>query len=365
MLIRWLGVLISFSSVLACAAPPIERLSLPPGFTISLYAEDVPSARQLAVSPSGVVYAGSRGAGNVYAIVDADGDHRADQVRTIARDLYMPSGVAFHGGALYVAEVNQILRFEDIEADLADPPKGAVIFDELPSESHHGWKFIAFGPDGKLYIPIGVPCNICPENDPYGTISALDLETGALEIYARGIRNSVGFDWFPETSDLWFTDNGRDWLGDDRPPCEINRARGAGLHFGFPYLHGTHIKDPEYGGKGGTRVFTPPVLNLQAHVAPVGMTFYQGEQFPENYKNRLFVAEHGSWNRSRKVGYRVMMGTVDEQTKLVDYRPFVEGWLQGQGTWGRPADIATLPDGSIIISDDQAGVIYRVTYQGT
>jgi glucose/arabinose dehydrogenase len=277
----------------------------------------------------------------------------------------MPVGVAFHDGDLYVSAVSRILRLRDIEARLNKPPRPEGVSQAYPGDTHHGWKFIAFGPDGKLYVPVGAPCNICePDPDRYATITRLDLASGTIEVVARGVRNSVGFDWHPHSGELWFTDNGRDWLGDDAPPDELNRVSQTGQHFGFPYCHGGALVDPEFGQDRGCSGFVPPVQNLGAHVASLGMRFYRGSQFPERYRNAVFIAEHGSWNRSRKNGYRVSVVRIADNRAL-SYEPFVSGWLENGAAWGRPADVLVMPDGSLLVSDDQAGAVYRVTYRGT
>jgi len=263
-----------------------------------------------------------------------------------------------------VSAVDSILRLRNIEARLNTPPRPEVVSKAWPSDTHHGWKFIAFGPDGKLYVPVGAPCNICePDPDRYATITRLDVASGAIEVVARGVRNSVGFDWHPGSGELWFTDNGRDWLGDDAPPDELNRVSQPGQHFGYPYCHGGTIVDPEFGRDRRCAEFVPPVLNLGAHVAALGMRFYGGTQFPERYRNAVFIAEHGSWNRSRKNGYRVSVVRL-QGNRAVSYEPFVSGWLADNAAWGRPADVLVMPDGSLLISDDQAGAIYRVVYRG-
>ena len=276
----------------------------------------------------------------------------------------MPNGVAFRDGALYVAEVNRVLRYDDIEANLSNPPDPVVVNDSFPGERHHGWKFIRFGPDGKLYVPIGAPCNICDPGDPFAAIARMSADGSDFEIFARGVRNTVGFDWNPRSGVLWFTDNGRDMMGDDIPPDELNRAPQPGLHFGYPYCHGADISDPELGEGKSCADYVPPAQALGPHVAAIGMRFYTGSQFPETYRNRIFIAEHGSWNRSEKSGYRVVTVTVDEEGRASDYRPFVEGWLQGRSQWGRPVDLLQMPDGSLLLSDDQAGVLYRIAYTG-
>jgi glucose/arabinose dehydrogenase len=284
-------------------------------------------------------------------------------VLTLASGLALPVGVAFHGGALYVSAVDRVLRFDDVESHLNDPPKPVVVTDRLPKDRHHGWKFIAFGPDGKLYVPVGAPCNICePNPDRYANIMRMNADGSELETFARGVRNTVGFDWDPRTRELWFTDNGRDWLGDDSPPDELNHAPKAGMHFGFPYCHGGTISDPEFGRRRPCGDFTPPAQNLGPHVAALGMRFYTGTQFPAPYHHQIFIAEHGSWNRSTKIGYRVSLVRL-ENGKAISYELFATGWLHGTDVWGRPADVLVMPDGSLLVSDDLAGAIYRITYR--
>jgi glucose/arabinose dehydrogenase len=276
----------------------------------------------------------------------------------------MPSGVAFRDGALYVAAVDRVLRFDGIDSRLADPPAPKVVSDAFPRDAHHGWKFIAFGPDGRLYVPVGAPCNICdPEKPIYASIARIKPDGGGLEVFARGVRNTVGFDWHPRTRELWFTDNGRDWLGDERPPDELNRAPRPGLHFGFPYCHGRDVRDPEFGGKRACSDFVPPVQELAPHVAAIGMRFYTGSMFPAEYRDQIFIAEHGSWNRSTPIGYRVTLVRLQGE-RAVSYEPFAAGWLQGRNAWGRPADVLVMPDGALLVSDDEAGAIYRITYTG-
>jgi glucose/arabinose dehydrogenase len=271
--------------------------------------------------------------------------------------------VAFHNGALYVSAVDRILRLDKIEDNLAHPPPPQVVTDRFPADTHHGWKFIAFGPDGMLYVPVGAPCNICnPDSNRYANIMRMRADGSGLEVYARGVRNSVGFDWHPETRELWFTDNGRDWLGDDKPDCELNRAPRKDMHFGFPFCHAGDVADPEFGHLRACAEFTPPALKLGAHVAPLGMRFYTGGKFPAAYRNNIFIAEHGSWNRSQKTGYRVVR-VITAPGQAPRQEVFAEGWLQGQSAWGRPADVLVMPDGALLVADDQAGVVYRITYQ--
>jgi YD repeat-containing protein len=350
------------AGVLPSSAAAAGDVTLPPGFQVTVFAPDVPNARQMAAGPPGVVFVGSRSAGAVYAVVDRDGDHRADDVHVLARGLTMPSGVAFRDGTLFVAEVSRVLRFPDVARDLARPRRPEVLTAAFPSDTHHGWKFIAFGPDGRLWVPVGAPCNVCEPPGPlHATITRLDPATGRPEVMARGVRNSVGFDFHPETGEVWFTDNGRDWLGDDQPPDELNRLARPGEHFGFPYCHGFAIADPDFNRGRPCGQFTAPARLLGPHVAALGMRFYTGRMFPEKYRGGIFIAEHGSWNRSTPIGYRVSFVKV-EDGRAVSYEVFAEGWLKGGVAAGRPADVLVMPDGSLLVSDDKAGRIYRVTY---
>lgn len=345
-------------------------LKAPAGFRIDIFAENLPDARQLAVSPEGIVYVGSRREGVVRALTDLDGDYKADTVYTIASGLRLPNGVAWKDGSLYVAEVSKIHRFDNIDEQLVNPPSPVLVADDFPTEGHHGWKYIDFGPDGKLYVPVGAPCNICneaAENPVFASITRMDADGSNREIIAHGVRNTVGFTWHPETGNLWFTDNGRDWMGDDIPPCELNELTETGQHFGYPFLHGNDIKDPEYGDQADSlnKAFTAPVRELGPHVAPLGVLFYTGDMFPDSYKNQAFIAEHGSWNRSEKSGYRITMVRFDENGNPLSYEPFIFGWLQGEeDVRGRPVDLHQMDDGSVLISDDHAGIIYRLSYSG-
>lgn len=344
---------------------PLDRIELPEGFKIEIYAENVVNARSMCLTAGGTLFVGTRDKGNVYALRDTDGDMRADKQYLLAKDLNMPNGVAFRDGALYVAEVNRILRFDDIEAHLDNPPAPVVVYDQLPTEKHHGWKYIAFGPDGKLYVPVGAPCNICePEKEIYASLTRMNPDGTGLEVVQKGIRNTVGFTWHPSTKALWFTDNGRDLLGDDVPACELNHAPKDNMHFGYPYCHQGNLPDPEFGAKHPCSDFTAPVQNLGPHVAPLGLEFYTGTQFPAMYKNQILIAEHGSWNRSKKSGYQISLVTLDNNFKAVKYEPFAKGWLDTKkdDVWGRPVDLEFLPDGSMLVSDDYADVIYRISY---
>jgi len=343
----------------------LEKITLPPGFRISLYAEGLPGARSMALGPKGTLIVGARKEGKVYAVPDLDGDHKGDGVLTIAEGLHEPNGVAFRGTDLYVAEVSRILKFTDIESHLKSPPDPVIVNAGFPEDEHHGWKYIAFGPDGKLYIPVGAPCDICEREDRrYASIMRMQPDGKDLEIFAEGIRNTVGFDWHPVTNVLWFTNNGRDWMGDDQPPDTLHRAPEPGLHFGFPYCHAGRIPDPEYGEKRSCSEFARPAIDLGPHVAALGMKFYTGRMFPEAYKNQILIAEHGSWNRSTHIGYRITQVRL-EDSRAVDYQVFAEGWLQGKFAWGRPVDVLVMRDGAILVSDDRAGAVYRITYDHT
>jgi len=348
----------------------LEQVSLPPGFKIDIFADGVRGARSMTMTPGGTLFVGNRTRnGRVYAILDHDKDYRADEVITIAEGWDTPNGVAFMDGSLYIAQIDKIWRFDNIEQNLRNPPKPVLIFDNLPSDRHHGWKYLRIGPDGRLYTEIGAPCNVCERPDPYATLVRLNTDGTEFEIFARGVRRSVGFDWDPRTGEMWFTDNGRDMLGDDIPPCELNHAPRPGMHFGFPYLHGKDIPDPVFGKNAGEIDITVAAQTLGPHVAPLGMRFYTGGMFPEEYKYQVFIAEHGSWNRSKDVshtGYRITLVRIENNVP-VSYEVFADGWLNpdGRTRWGRPVDINILPDGSMLVSDDFAGVIYRITYEGS
>lgn len=338
-------------------AHALEDIVLPPGFSIEEYA-DVPNARSLALGDHGTLFVANRKGRSVYAVVTADGG----STRTIelTKGMNAPNGIAFHDGDLYVAEIDRVTRFADIENHLNDIPDGQLLDIELPSERHHGWRYIGFGPDDKLYISIGAPCNVCEEAG-YAQILRMNPDGSDRETYASGIRNSVGFTWHPETGDMWFTDNGRDMLGDDLPPGELNRAPEQGLHFGFPYCHGGEILDPKFGDGKRCADYTPPAQKLGPHVAPLGVGFYTGKMFPAEYQGQIFIAEHGSWNRSKKIGYRITLVRL-ENGAAASYEPFAHGWLQGESVSGRPVDLLVLADGSMLVSDDLSDKIYRITY---
>ena len=358
------------NTAVQAAAPDIRTLRVPAGFQIEVLTDAVPNARQMALGAfqegKGVLYVGSRGAGKVYAVEIDQG--RATAVHTVASGLQMPVGVAWRDGQLFVSAVSRILRFDNIDSRLGNPPIPVTVTSGFPADTHHGWKFIAFGPDGLLYVPMGAPCNVCESDVGYANIQRMKPDGSARETVAAGVRNTVGFDWHPRDRALWFTDNGRDMLGDDLPSDELNRVEKTGQHFGYPYCHQGDVPDPEYGSKRPCKEFVAPVAKLGAHVAALGMRFYTGQQFPVAYRNSIFIAEHGSWNRSSKVGYRVVRMMLDAQGKVLGQETFIDGWLgkdaAGKETVsGRPVDVLVMPDGSLLVSDDSAGVIYRVRYQ--
>jgi glucose/arabinose dehydrogenase len=345
--------------------PQLSKLKVPEGFAISFFAKDVDNARSLALGANGTVFVGNRKGKNVYALVDADNDGIAEKKYTVASGMNTPNGVAFHNGSLYIAEINKIWKIDNIEATLENPPKPVLVNDSFPSEEHHGWKYIAFGPDGKLYVPVGAPCNICDDNERdkrFSSIMRMNADGSELEVYAHGVRNSVGFTWQPQSNELWFTDNGRDALGDDIPPDELNIATKKDENFGYPYCHAGEVVDPEFGKGKKCADFKAPAAKLTPHGAALGIKFNTGAMFPDKYKNQVFIAEHGSWNRSKPIGYRVMLATV-EGGAVKSYEPFIDGWLNNGEAWGRPVDVLFLKDGSLLVSDDHANAVYRVTYK--
>ena len=347
------GALVLALAVIPEPAVAEERVAA--GFSLSVVTDDVPNARQMAETDSGLLLVGSRRAGKLYAVTLVPGGKA--EVVTFASGLPVPSGIALIGDDLYVAALNRVLRYRDIERTFMDRPEPEVVTDALPDKGHHGWKYLSVGPDGYLYVPVGAPCNICqPEDEVFATILRMHPHTGDWSIYARGVRNSVGMDWHPGTAKLWFTDNGRDWMGPDVPPEEVNVVEQAGAHYGYPHIHGTDIRDPEFGADHDPADYVPPVYEIQAHSAALGMAFYDGDKFPPAYAGALFIAEHGSWNRLSKVGYRVSVVRAGETRA----EPFVDVWLDGQSFSGRPADVLVARDGTLLISDDHGGRIYRV-----
>lgn len=346
-------------AIAPCAFASLDDVRLPPGFVIEEYA-DVPKARSLALGDKGTLFVSNRRGRSVYAVVE--NDDGSTRTIELLDGMSTPNGIAFHEGDLYVAEIDRVFRYRDIENNLEDVPDGELLDIDLPSDSHHGWRYIGFGPDNKLYIGIGAPCNVCDEYG-YAQIIRANPDGTGRETYVSGIRNSVGFTWHPESGELWFTDNGRDMMGDDLPPDELNRAPRQGLHFGYPYCHGGDIPDPKFGNGRDCDNYTPPVQKLGPHVASLGVKFYTGDMFPAEYRNQVFIAEHGSWNRSKRIGYRVSLVRL-EGNRAVSYEPFASGWLQGQAVSGRPVDLIVKEDGSLLVSDDFAGKIYRISYVG-
>ena len=348
----------------AASELPLDKLKVPPGFKVEVWAEGVPEARSLALGDKGTVFVSNRNLKDVYAITDQAG-HRA--VTKVLKGLNAPNGVAFQGGTLYVAERHRITAYDGIEDRLASPPAARVVIDNLDptQQAGHFWKYLAMGPDGKLYFNVGSPGNIVMPSYAQATINRVDPKTGVMEVYASGVRNSVGFDWDPRTRDLWFTNHARDWISDDLPNDTLHRAEKKGMNFGFPYCHQGDLPDPEYGKGRSCAEFDAPAARLGAHVAPLGMRFYTGSMFPAEYRNAMFIAMHGSWNRSTKQGYSVMVATVGRFGK-VELQPFLEGFLQDAKAdppmWGRPVDVLVMKDGALLVSDDYNGIVYRVSY---
>lgn len=380
--VRGLGVVLAAVAVALCMprgasakdSPKevLERIRVPEGFKVSIFATGLPNGRSMRLGENGTLFVGTKEAGAVYAVVDEDGDYVADKTYTLIEkgqklpdgsDIVEPNGVALLDGDLYVAATGTVFRLDDIEANLANPPEPVIVTDALPDDRWHGWKFIGFGPDGKLYVPVGAPCNVCEREDIYATINRMNPDGSGLQTVARGVRNTVGFDWHPETGQLWFTDNGRDTMGDDMPADELNKVSEPGQHFGFPYVHQGDTLDPYFGEGRDPEHYAKPEIKLGPHVAALGMRFYTGEMFPAEYKNQIFIAEHGSWNRRDKIGYRVTLVRL-ENGKAVSYEPFAEGWLDGKRAYGRPADVLVMPDGSLLVSDEMNGTIFRITYEG-
>lgn len=356
-LIACLTLLAAVSAVFAQSALPVNEIRLPEGFRIEVYASNLASVRAMSVAEDGTLFAGSK-SGRVFAIAPDR------SVTEVAKGLRMPVSAYYHGGDLYVPEISKIWKYPDILKTYRSRPKPVLVTDKLPPEEWHGWKFIAVGPDGKLYAPVGGPCNHCLSEDPrYAAILRMDTDGKNMEVFASGVRNTVGFDWHPVTKELWFTDNGRDWMGDNEPPEELNRAPKAGLHFGFPFVYGLTNRDPVYTGlEPAVTAFTPPELEMAAHLAPLGMRFYTNAQFPARYRGGIFIAQHGSWNRTKRHGYRVVFIPISGN-KPVREEVFAEGWLRDNGLyWGRPADVCAGPDGSLFVADDYANAIYRITY---
>ena len=339
---------------------PVDKIKVPAGFKVSLWAHSINNARMMTWGSKGTLFVSSRTAGNVYAVLDR-GNTR--EVKVLAKGLNLPNGVAFRDGTLYIAEVSRITKMVGIEDKLDNPPAMEVVYDTLPKDLPHGWKYLAFGPDGKLYFNIGAPCNICMPPDTHANLSRVNPDGTGFEYVAHGVRNSVGFDWHPVTKTLYFATHGRDWLGDDSPSDRFDMVSQKGQHFGFPFCHQGDILDPEFGKGKNCNDYVKPLLKTGPHVAGNGVMFYTGSMFPPEYHNRVFLAQRGSWNRTQKIGFRVMMVTLDAKGGVAKYEPFAEGWLQGDQIWGRPVYTQQMKDGSLLIADDYAGAIYRVAYQ--
>lgn len=339
----------------------LGQLKMPKGFKIELYLSGIPNARSLRMGDKGTVFVSNRQLDKVYAIVEKNGKREA---KVIASGLDRPNGLAFHNGTLYIGEGTKISKLENIEDKLDSPGKPALIYDDLPNHQSHGWKFIAVGPDNKLYINVGAPCNICLPPEENAQIRRINLDGSGAEVFARGVRNSVGFDWHPITKDMYFTDNGRDWLSEDLPEDELNRVTKVGQHFGFPYCHQGTFTDREMGWGRSCDEFTPPVALLGPHSAALGMRFNTSTTFPAEYRNAIFIARHGSWNRTKKIGGDIVVTKLNVDGTVKSVEPFITGFLNNNEYWGRPVDVQFLKDGSMLISDDFAGAVYRVTYTG-
>jgi glucose/arabinose dehydrogenase len=342
---------------------PIEKLKAPKGFEIELYAAGVGNARTLRQGDKGTVFVGSRLLDKVYAIVDRDGKR---EVKPIYSGLYRPNGLAFKDGALYIAELSRISKVEKIEDNLDNPPKPVVIYDDLPKDEAHGWKFLTIGPDNKLYFQVGAPCNICMPSPAHAQIRRINLDGSGAEVVARGIRQIVGMDFSPITKQLYFTENSRDWLSEDVPEEKLNRLTQPGKdNFGYPYCHQGNIADQEFGWGHSCDEFTKPIALLGPHTAALGMRFYTGNMFPSDYRNAIFIARHGSWNRTKKIGGDIVVAKLSEDGTVKSIEPFITGFIENNNYVGRPADVEFVKDGSMLISDDFNGAVYRVTYSST
>jgi len=332
---------------------PTAKLKLPKGFNIEVYAAGLTNARSLREGDKGTIFVGSRLVDKVYAIVNKGGKH---EVKTLLSGLYRPNGLAFHNGTLYIAELSKISKIENVEANL-DNPKVVPIYEDLPKDEPHGWKFLAVGPDGKLYFQVGAPCNICLPPDTHAQIRRINLDGSGMEVVARGVRMTMGFDWHPVSKELYFTENQRDWLSEDLPQDKLNRMTKVGQHFGFPYCHGGNLTDPELGWGRSCDEFTPPAVLLGPHSAPLGMRFYTGSMFPAKYRNAIFLARHGSWNRTKKIGGDIVVAYLNKDGTVKSIEPFVTGFLENNNYVGRPVDLHVLKDGSLLVSDDYNGAV--------
>jgi glucose/arabinose dehydrogenase len=338
---------------------PLDKLKAPRGFHIELYASGMANARSLAISDKGTVFVGSRLQDKVYAITNKDGKR---QVHVLVSGLYRPNGVAFKNGTLYIAELSQISKIDNVDDKIDSSPKPVVIYNDLPKDEAHGWKFLAIGPDNKLYFEVGQPGNNVLHDKNHGQLRRINLDGSGAEVIAYGIRNTVGFDWSPKTKDLYFTDNGRDWLSEDWPNDKLNRLTKIGEDFGEPYCHQGNIPDPEFGWGHSCSEFVPPVALMGPHAAALGLRFYTGKMFPAEYRDQIFVARHGSWNRTKKFGGDIALVKLNKDGSVKSVEPFITGFLQDNNYIGRPVDVMNMPDGSMLISDDWNGAVYRVTY---
>jgi glucose/arabinose dehydrogenase len=341
---------------------PIGKLKLPKGFAVEIWATGMPGGRAMARGDSGKIYMGTRGLGRVYEVSD-EGSRRTSRV--VVDKLTQPAGVAMHGGSLYVFAIDKVLRFEGIENNPNVQPVDLTEKFNLPKEQHHNWKYIAFGPDGKLYVPFGAPCNICEPPAEYAQIRRYNADGSGMEVIARGVRNTQGFTWHPKTKQLWFTDHGRDWMGDRGPEDELNRITKVGLNFGYPYCHAKGVLDADIKKKDACKGVTLPVTTMGPHAAAMGVIFYTGSMFPREYQNTMFVARKGSWNRTVKFGFDVANVRPSKDGRKATVKPFMTGFLEDPKAakfWGRPAYLLQMPDGSMLVSDEQLGAIYRVSY---
>jgi glucose/arabinose dehydrogenase len=338
---------------------PTAKFKLPPGFNVEVYAAGLANAREMAEGDKGTVFVGSRLVDKVYAITNKDGKRA---VKVLASGLYRPNGVAFHDGTLFIAELSKVSKIDKVEDNIDNPPKPTVIYDNLPKDEAHGWKFIAVGPDNKLYVPVGQPGNNVLHDDAHGQIRRMNLDGTGAEVVAFGVRNSVGFDWNPENKQMYFTDNGRDWMSEDVPQDELNHLTKVGEDFGAPYCYQGNISDPEFGWGHSCADYTPPAGLMGPHSASLGMRFYTGNMFPKAYKDAIFVARHGSWNRSKKAGGDVALVKLNKDGTVKSLEPFMTGFLEDNKYIGRPVDVMQMKDGSLLVSDDWNGAIYRITY---
>jgi glucose/arabinose dehydrogenase len=338
---------------------PIPQLKLPRGFNIEVVTSGIADARALRVGDKGTIFVSNRNRDKVYALVEKDGKRES---KVIASGLDRPNGLAFHNGTLNIAEGTKVSKLEKIEDNLDNPPKPAAIYSEFPNHRSHGWKFMALGPDNKLYINVGAPCNICIPPEENSQIRRINLDGSGSEAYVRGVRNSVGFDWHPVTKELYFTDNGRDWLSEEVPHDELNRVTKMGQHFGYPYCHQGDLPDNEFGWGRSCDEFEKPVAKLGPHSAALGMRFYTGTMFPQKYRGGIFIARHGSWNKSNKIGGDVIFVTLNKDGSVKSWEPFMTGFLKDNNYIGRPVDVQVMKDGSLLVSDDYAGAVYRISY---